>query len=251
MEPNGRSIFKNTQIIILGICIASATIASSVILSRSLIAIKKFSNEVISVTGASEKQITSNLIVWKCGFSRRDLQMTVSYQGLQEDLKRVKEYLLSKGVPESNLTVSQIDTMRLYKKNEEGHDTNEIEGYRLSRDIEVKSSDVQKVTAVSREATELINQGIEFISLAPEYFYTRLAELKHQMLAEATQDAKKRAEQMASSTGNRIGPIRTAKMGVFQITPVNSYDVSDWGMNDTTSLEKKANAVVRVDFAIL
>ena len=55
---------------------------------------------------------------------------------------------------------------------------------------------------------------------------------------------------MAVSTGSRVGSIRSARMGVFQITPVNSYDVSDWGMNDTTSLEKKANAVVKVDFAI-
>ena len=71
------------------------------------------------------------------------------------------------------------------------------------------------------------------------------------MLREATKDAKKRAEEIASSSGNKIGAIRSAKMGVFQITPVNSYDVSDWGNNDTTSLEKKVNAVVKADFAII
>ena len=70
------------------------------------------------------------------------------------------------------------------------------------------------------------------------------------MLAEATSNAKKRAEQMAVSTGNKIGVMRSAKMGVFQITPVNSFDVSDYGLNDTTSLEKKVNAVVNVEFAI-
>ena len=244
------NFLRNSQIIILGVCIAFATIVSSVIISQAMMKIKKFSSEVINVTGSAEKKIVSDYMVWKCEFSRRDIQMTAAFQKLKDDLKTVKEYLISKGAPEKEIIISQIETKVLYKKNEEGNDTNEIEGYRLSQGIEVRSNDVNKITAISRESTELINQGIEFISGAPEYFYTKLPALKLEMLSIATQDAKKRAEQIAASAGNRIGAIRSAKMGVFQITPVNSYDVSDWGMNDTTSLEKKANAVVRVDFAI-
>lgn len=241
---------NNSQIIILGVCIALATVVSSVIISRSMMQIKKFSNEVINVTGSAEKNITSDYIVWRSEFSRRDAQLTAAFQGLKEDLKVVTDYLVSKGIPQADITASQISTQVLYRKNDKGNDTNEIEGYRLSQVVEVHSHDVVKVTDVSRESTELINQGIEFLSNSPEYFYQKLAELKLEMLSAATRDAKKRAEQIASSAGNRIGAIRAARMGVFQITPVNSYEVSDWGVNDTTSLEKKANAVVRVDFAI-
>ena len=246
-----KNLLKNSQITVLGLCIVLATVVSSVIVSQALIKIKKFSSEVITVTGSAEKKITSDAMVWKSEFSRRDLQMTAAFQKLKDDLKTVKNYLMAKGILEKEIIVSPIDTKVLYKKTEKGADTNEIEGYVLSQGIEVRSSDVDKVTAVSRESTELINQGIEFMSQAPDYFYMKLPELKLEMLAEATRDAKKRAENMAASTGNRIGAIRSAKMGVFQITPVNSFDVSDWGMNDTTSLEKKANAVVRIDFAIM
>ncbi|MFA5340100.1 MAG: SIMPL domain-containing protein, partial [Candidatus Omnitrophota bacterium] len=70
------------------------------------------------------------------------------------------------------------------------------------------------------------------------------------MLGMASADAKKRAERIASASGNRVGRIRSADMGVFQITPVNSTEVSDWGSNDTSSLEKKVFAVVHADFAI-
>jgi len=70
------------------------------------------------------------------------------------------------------------------------------------------------------------------------------------MLAKATEDAKQRAISMANSTGNKIGAIRSAKMGVFQITPVTSTDVSWYGENDTSSLEKKVMAVVTASFAI-
>jgi hypothetical protein len=92
---------------------------------------------------------------------------------------------------------------------------------------------------VSRESTELINQGVEFESNAPQYFYTKLDELKLEMLARASENAKQRVENMVKAAGNKIGFMRSAKMGVFQITPVTSTEVSDGGENDTSSLDKK------------
>jgi uncharacterized protein len=99
-------------------------------------------------------------------------------------------------------------------------------------------------------ATELIDQNIQFESGAPEYFYKKRDELKLEMLAKATENAKSRAANMATATGNKIGFMRSARMGVFQITPITSTDVSDFGINDTSSLEKKVMAVVSVSFAI-
>ena len=246
----GIKVLRNTQIIILGICFAFATILSTVIFSKGLMKIKQFSSEVIKVTGSAEKNILSDYMVWKGSFSRRELQMVDAFKKLKEDLQAVQGYLTSKGIKPEELIVSPVTTTVLYKKNEKGNDTNEIEGYRLSQEIEVRSNDVVKVTDISRASTELIEKGIEFISQSPEYFYTKLSELKLEMLAQATEDAKKRASRMASSTSNQIGIMRSARMGVFQITPANSFEVSDWGVNDTTSLEKKVTAVVNVEFAI-
>ena len=176
--------------------------------------------------------------------------MTEAFNALKEDLKTVKDYLISKGVKENEIIVSQIGTTVLYQKNEKGVDTNQIEEYVLSQDIEVRSNDVKKIDDIARQSTELINKDIAFISSAPEYFYTKLTGLKHEMLAQATEDAKERAQRMSAATGNKIGLMRSAKMGIFQITPANSYEVSWYGNNDTTSLEKKVTAVVNVDFAI-
>ena len=78
----------------------------------------------------------------------------------------------------------------------------------------------------------------------------QLDELKIKMLAKASENAKLRAQTMATAVGNKIGLMRSAKMGVFQITPATSTDISDYGMNDTTSLDKKVMAVVTVSFAI-
>jgi len=246
----GGNFLKNSQIIVLGVCIAVATIVSSVILSGGFLKVMKFTREQISVTGSATKEIRSDYIVWKGDFSRREIDLKTAYTNLRADLDKVKAYLNSKGVKDDELTICQVATETVYKKNEKGNDTNDIQGYRLSQGVEIRSKDVAKIDKVAREVTELIDQGIEFTSPAPEYFYTQLDELKIEMLAKATENAKQRADSMVKATGNKIGFMRSARMGVFQITPVTSTDVSDWGVNDTTSLDKKVMAIVTVSFAI-
>jgi len=246
----GSRILRNSQIIILGICIAVATIISSVILSQGFLKVMKFTREQITVTGSAQKDIKSDYIVWKGTFSVREADLKTGYKKLSENLEAVKKYLLSRGAGQDEVVFSQIVTSRIYKKNKEGKDTNEIQWYVLAQMVEVKSKDVDKVDRISRESTELINQNIEFESQMPEYFYAKLDELKIEMLAKATENAKLRAENMVRATGNKIGFMRSARMGVFQITPVNSTEVSDWGVNDTTSLEKRVTAVVTASFAI-
>lgn len=246
----GSRILRNSQIIILGICIAVATIASSVILSGGFLKVMKFTREQITVTGAAQKDIKSDFVIWRGDFWRRDPNLKTAYANLKADVSSVEQFLMSRGVNKIDIRFSSVTTSTLYKKNEKGNDTNDIEGYNLGQTVEVRSNDVDKITEVSSDSTELISQGIEFSSQMPEYFYTKLDELKIEMLAKATENAKERAANMARATGNKIGLMRSAKMGVFQITPTNSTEVSDWGMNDTSSLEKKVTAVVNVSFAI-
>ncbi|MFH1691254.1 MAG: SIMPL domain-containing protein [Candidatus Omnitrophota bacterium] len=247
---DGLKVLRNTQIIILGVCIVIATIISTLILTKSLMQMKKFSNEVISVTGSAEKKIMSDYIVWRSEFSRQEPTLKLAYAALQEDLTKVRSYLVSKGIKDEEIVVSPVETTIVYEKNEKGNNTNEIEGYLLCQQIEVRSYEVAKVDMVSRQSTEIIDQDVQFISFAPEYFCTKLAELKLELLSKATENAKERARQMTQATGNKIGLMRSARMGVFQITPVNSYEISWSGSSDTSSLEKKAMAVAHVDFAI-
>ena len=241
---------RNTQVIILGLCIAGATIGASVILSSAFLKFQKATHEVITVTGSANKPITSDYVVWDASFDVRDADLSKGYKRLGADLEKVKQYLHAKGIKPDELTVPQVGTQQLYKKDQHGHDTNELIDYRLSQSIEVHSVNVTNVTEISRVITELIDQGIQLNSGAPAYHYRKLDELKLEMLARATENAKQRAAKMANATGNHIGIIRSARMGVFQITPVNSNEVADYGVNDTSSLDKKVTAVVMATFAI-
>jgi hypothetical protein len=124
-------------------------------------------------------------------------------------------------------------------------------GYSLSQTIRVESKDVDKVELISREITELINQDIELESFEPDYYYTKLAELKLKMIENATKDAKERAEKIAVNAGSSLGSLKNATMGVIQITAKNSAEDYSWGGSfNTSSKIKTATITIRLEYNI-
>jgi len=210
----------------------------------------KRGDQTITVTGSARKLIKSDLVVWRSAVSYQAPVLSEAYRSLSEAVPRVKAYLVSKGIAENQITVSSISSQTLHSKTSEGEESSEITGYSLRQELSVRSNDVDKISQIAREATELINQGILIESMAPEYLYTQLGNLKIEMLSEAAKDAKVRAAQIAQSTGSSIGSVRSARMGVLQITAADSNEVSDSGMNDTSSVEKDITAVVNIGFAV-
>ncbi len=120
----------------------------------------------------------------------------------------------------------------------------------VSQNFTIASRDVNAVTRVARDAGGLIAEGIELNSNSPRYLYTRLDELKLAMLSEAVANARQRADLLVSGSGDRLGSLRSASQGVFQITPAFSNEISGSGENDTTSIDKVIKAVVTVEYAI-
>jgi hypothetical protein len=243
-ERNG-----NGHIFNAGFALAVALVLSSIVIAWAYTHTKK-SDQAITVTGSARKRIKSDLVVWKAGVSYQGTNPQDAYKSLQDSVPRIKQYLVSKGVPENEITISSVSSTMLHGKDSNGNETEDIKGYSLHQELQVRSSDVDRIEKISREATELIQQGILLESSAPEYYYTKIADLKIDMLAEASKDAKVRAQQVASSTGSSIGSVRSARMGVMQITAADSNEVSDSGINDTSALEKDITAVVNVSFAV-
>ena len=243
------SLEKNSYLFNAGTALAFGLIISSIILGWSYTRIKK-GDEAITVTGSARKRIKSDLVVWSAGVSSQSAKLADAYRQLSDNIPRIKQYLQSKGIAENQMTVSAISSTTLHERDAQGNESSAITGYSLHQQVEVKSTDVDRIAQIARESTELINQGILLESSAPQYSYTQIGDLKIAMLGEAAKDAKTRAEQIAASTGNKIGTVRSAKMGVMQITAADSTEVSDSGISDTTSIDKDMTAVVNVSFAV-
>lgn len=244
-----RSVFRE-PLTILGICLMLGMVVAAWIGSNAILQAKRSSEQVITVTGSASMNIVSDLASWECRFSQRSDNLKTAYGRLRQDLETVRNYLRAQGVKDSEMAPTTVTTETLFVKDAQGQNTNSVAGYNLEQGVRVNSKDVEHLQQIANSANTLIDQGLSLQSNAPEFYYTQLDSLKVKMLGEATQNAKQRAMSMAKYTNNHIGVMRSAQMGVFQITAPNSTEISDYGVNDTTSKDKKITAVVNVSFMV-
>lgn len=243
------NISEYGRILNTGTALAIGLIISALILGYSY-QTKKDGDESVQVTGSAKKRIKSDLVTWSAGLRYSSSELSAAYSRLSETIPKVKKYLIENGLTEDEITVSSITSSTQYKRDANDNETNELIGYTLSQKIHVRSKKVQKVAKIARESTELINEGILLESESPNYYFTGLSALKIEMLGEAAKNARIRAERIASNTGSSVGTIRSARMGVMQITAADSTDVSDYGINDTSTIDKDVTAVVKATFTV-
>ncbi|MEO8820242.1 MAG: SIMPL domain-containing protein [Ginsengibacter sp.] len=212
------------------------------------------SKETIMVTGSADKDFVSDLIVWKGSYSRKSMDLKSAYAQLKEDENVVRNYLLGKGIQASEMVFSSVNIVKEfnYPLDANGRSLGQqFSGYNLTQTARIESPNVDKIDAISREATELIQQGIEFNSMAPLFYYTKLTEIKMDLLAKASADGKKRAEIIANNSGSSLGKLKTANLGVFQITGKNTdEDYSYGGTFNTSSRNKTGSITIRMEFAV-
>lgn len=236
---------------IAGIC---AIICVS-IMTGSLVSYKKTSGSGgITATGSASCDFESDLIVWRGSFTAYGETTQEAYQIIKRDAEAIKKYLLDSGVTEEEMIFGSVEISQRweYEYNEEGYEIGYyLVGYDLEQQIRVTSNDVDKVDAISRDITQLIEAGIEFFSDSPEYYYTKLDELKLQLINEATVNAKERIDSIMQGTGGRTGKLLNANLGVFQITAQNTNsDYSYGGSFDTSSRNKTASITVKLNYSV-
>lgn len=208
---------------------------------------------VISVTGSGSENFTSDLIVWEGTYSRMNPDLEQAYNSLNDDKETVRAYLLEKGIKEENIVFNSVNTMEQQENQyQNGNYVGSIfKGYELTQSVKIESNDVEKIESVSREITELLNKGVQFNSQPPRYYYTKIADLKIEMISKATEDARLRAEKIAENSGGSLGELKNANMGVFQITGQNSGEDYSWsGAYNTADKKKTASITMRLEYEI-
>ncbi len=229
--------------------LAAGMVVSAFVLSGTVEKVK-LANQTITVKGFAQKQVTSDVATWSGQITVRAPELVEASKKLEQDREKVIAYFEEHGVAPKNLALSGVVTMPRYKRTTEGFETNEIDHYELRQTVTLGSRDVQLVAELARSSSRLLGEGVEFFAYAPQYFYSRLEEAKIELLGEATKNAGQRALQLAEGSGGSVGALRSASQGVFQITQPFSTDVEDYGMYDTSTIEKAIKAVVTIQYTI-
>lgn len=233
--------------------IASAIVLTAIIISNAFKNRNK-TNNVISVTGLGKKDFVSDLIVWSGSFTKKRLNLKDAYAELDIDREGINKYLISKGIKSENIIFSAVGISQEFDDvfdNSGNKLKSTFTGYRLRQNIQIESKEVDQVENISRQVSELINSGVEFYSNEPEYYYTKLTELKIEMIAEATRDANTRAKKIAENAGGAVGHLKNANMGIFQIVAQNSSEDFSWGGSfNTISKKKTATITIKLEYEI-
>lgn len=209
-------------------------------------------SEVIAVTGLAQQDFVSDLIVWRASYSRQGATVAEAYALLRADAQQVHNFLVERGIPQGEVVISAVAIAPEYKEVQDGDRVETVfAGYKLTQNVSVESKRVDKVEQLSREISQLIDAGIILNSQPPQYYYTKLAELKLDLLSRASKDGTERAEKIAENADGSLGELLRADMGIFQITGQNSDEEYSWGGTfNTSSKRKTASITVKMEFGL-
>ena len=230
----------------LGICL----IAASLVLGAFYYTTQKTiaSRDVLSVTGSSKMSVTSDQAKLTLSIRRVVTTKTLAsgYTGVASDLQLATDLLTKAGVATTDVVTSPVSMNQIYDNSTAGAEAH----YELVQTVTVQSTDVAKITELSKKVPDLATQGAIVSIASLEYYYSKLPDLRVSLLADAVKDAKARAEKIAEGTGRAVGAVESASSGVVQVLPPNSVEVSDYGSYDTSSVQKDVMVTVKASFRL-
>jgi hypothetical protein len=196
----------------------------------------------ITVTGSAKTSA-----VWTLSVSLSSPTVGAAVKKVDSDVAALSSYLTQGGIAADALTLGAVSTYA----NEEyvnGNSTGRILSYRASRDVTVRTKDVQLVSKLSQGIGTLLETGINVNNYGPQYYISNLPELRPELMSEAMKDAKLRAESLTKAVGGSLGSLANVKAGPIQITTPDSTMTADYGAYDTSTINKTVSATVSVTF---
>lgn len=238
-------IQKNSFALILG----ASLILAATIGSFTLYRIRALDN-TLSVTGSTKERVVADTAKWGMNIERiveTDADVARGFSQVAADMVQVKKFLLAQGFAETDIEVQPTITGDHYQDNGEGRQVRKI---LVSQSVSVTTRTVDLVATASQKTIELAQKNIRFNAQQPQYLISNLPELRVKLIGKAIEDAKKRADSIASAMGQGVGRMKSANNGVVQVMAPDSTAVSDYGEYDTSTKEKDVMLSVKAVFVL-
>jgi hypothetical protein len=232
--------------LIAGLFLAAGLVCAAMLVTRAWIYVHE--SAAIAVLGSAQKDVLSDLIIWRGAFQVEDKNLVQAQEKWAADLAKVEAFLHARQI--TNYVLNSVGINEIKSRPTKDDAEPRTVGFNLMQSLQFTSTNAAQVAELGRDAVLLAKDGVLFTSGAPEFLYTKAAQDKVALLAEATSDARIRAEQICKQGRRTLGDMKSARMGVFQITARYSTETTAEGVNDTTSNEKTIRAVVSASFSV-
>jgi uncharacterized protein len=242
--------------LLIGLVAVAVALAVAVPLTASIVmnGIRdvKRTRDTIVVTGSAKEPIEANLGFWYVTVQAHERTPAAAARSLRVKAAAVRRFLSQAGLT-SDVSEPPVDVERSSDQVPTGLKKpkfRSIPAWNVTQEFDVQTTKIDTLVHTAAAVDQLLLQGVDVSVGQIQYLSTHLKTAKFAALRLATADAKQRAETIAEGLGGTLGAVRSVNLGVYQITPRNSTEVSGEGINDTSSRAKDVTAVVSVTFAV-
>ncbi|CAB4672687.1 MAG: DUF541 domain-containing protein [Actinobacteria bacterium] len=201
----------------------------------------------ITVTGFAKVAATADNAVWTLSVQSSSSSVSTAIAKVGADVNAVSAYLTKGGIASDALTLGAVST---YANMEyiNGNATGRVLSHNASRDVVVRTKDIQLVSKLSQAIGTLLQSGVNVNNYGPQYYVSTLPTLRPALLSEAMKDAQVRAVALTAAVGGTVGAVVSVNTGPFQVTTPDSTMTDSGGYYDTTTIEKTVTTTVSVTF---
>ncbi len=214
------SNFKSSNAVILGLCLLGGLSVLGYLLADAAIAVKQFERSV-TVKGLSEREFEADIVLWPIEFTEASNNLEQLYESIDNTTSRIRSFLEDRGIESAEISASMPMIVDKSAQQYGGQAPAEYR-YVANQTVTVYSESVATVRAAMQSISKLGKSGIVFSSggyqSQTEYLFTRLNEVKPEMIEEATRKAREVAEKFAQDSNSSLGKIRSARQGQFSIS---------------------------------
>jgi hypothetical protein len=203
----------------------------------------------VTVKGVSERDVTADVALWPIRSVSTDDDLRKAQMRIKESKEVILEFLKRQGIPPAAAQVQRLNVTDVLANPYRSGETRSR--YIISQTLMVRSSDPTLIHKASQAIGELVDAGVVLSSTGgsndgPTYLFTGLNQIKPEMIAEATASARQAAEQFAKDSGSRVGGIRKASQGVFEILPRDRTP----GVMEWTQPNKTLRVVMTIEYCL-
>ena len=208
----------------------------------------KLSRDSVEVTGSAKESVVSDTARWIINLDTKTgvNEQQVGYTRLDRAVAKIVSHLESQGF--TDYETPSVTSFPNYTYPQYGEPI--MTGFTVSRQIIVRSNDIDKISLLANNIEPFTGSDYNVTTQALELTYSKLDEMRVELLSEAIKDAKARAEAIASESGRSVGVLRNASGGVVQVLPQGGVEISDYGLYDTQSKNKEIMVTVRANFEL-
>lgn len=249
-----RAFIKAIAIVLFGLFTSAGTITAGWFIGQGFYQ-SRLADHFVSVKGIAEKHVKADLAIWDITYKAAGDDLQQTYAQINQNQDTIIAFLTKNSFTSADIEIkptSVIDTFaRDYGGDKAPH------RYIVTGSIKIRSNKVDQVRITSQNANELIAANVVLstkdFEANPRYLFTKLDEIRPEMLQQATKSARLVAQQFAADSNTKLGAIRRASQGLFQISNADSSA----GQNVSTDndqladINKSVRVVSSIDFELL